>query len=286
MSAVATPDPDVLDDLRQQLEDNLKKIVKRYASFVAYILKSVEEKKITPSTLRAYLLNLPAFEGRKNKKVKLLSGIRAELEKASAISDIFNILSTEYASFLNYDVFACIIEEYDLDEGQDKLKYPEYLEGYIKQHKLSEFMDINPLLKNFSDSSKKLVLKFDIEVTCGLAKMHEITKAVASALGLRKSALRILDVEDGCVVLSFLIPTPVADAIFTPEKKFTPQQVDYFRSLSLLWLKCDDRVFYCEAETTPSVPEKTEVTAGDGVNTSNTEDLLEVSSVIVTQFML
>lgn len=228
------------------------------------------------------MLNLPAFEGRKNKdqqKVKLLSGIREELKKANAVSDMFDILSVEYASFLNYDVFACIIEEYDLNEGQERLKYPEYLEAYIKKHTLSEFMEINPMLKDFSDSSKKLVLKFDIEETCSLAKMHEITKAVACALGLRKSALRILDVEEGCVILSLLIPTPVADAIFTSEKKFTPQQVENFRSIQLIWLKCDDYEFYCDDTTL--VPDKIPtVSTGDGnLNISSTKDLLEVSSI-------
>jgi hypothetical protein len=286
VSPAAPLDSDVIDDLRQQLEINLNQILRRYASFVSCILKSVEDKKVTPSTLRAYLLNLPVFDGRKNRdqqKVMLLSGIKAELEKANAVSDMFNILSAEYASFLNYDVFACIIEEYDLDEGQERLKYPDHLEAYIKKHKLCEFMEINPLLKDFSDSSKKLVIKFDIEETCSLAKMQEITKSVACALGLRKSALRILDVEDGCVVLSFLISSPVANAIFTPEMKYTAQQVESFRSISLLWLKCDEHVFDYEAETSPSIPEKGHKDP-EIIDISRTKDLV-VSSGIVTVIM-
>lgn len=187
------------------------------------------------------MLNLPAFGGNKgSQKLTLLSGIRSELEKATAVHKIFNLLSTQYASFLDYDIFEFIIEEYDIDESQPRMKYPEYLEAFINQHKLAEFVEINPLLKDFSDPSKELILKIDIESTCTLARLKDLTKAIASILGLKKSALRLLDVAEGCVVVTLLISAPIADFMFANDMKFTSQQVEDFISISVLWLKYND----------------------------------------------
>ncbi len=222
------------------LEINLKQIQRRYASYVSCILNSVKEKDISPETLRSYLLNLPAFGG--GQKLTLLSGLKAELEKANTVNNIFDILSTEYASFLDYSVFEFIIEEYEIDESKPRMQYPEHLKAFINQHKLVEFMEINPFLKDFSDSSKELILKIDIELTCSLTKLQDLTKTVASILGLRKSALRLLDVEEGCVIVRLLILAPIADFIFTG-KKFSSQQEEEFCFISVLWLKCNDVKF-------------------------------------------
>ena len=47
------------------------------------------------------------------------------------------------------------------------------------------------MLKKVECSSKKMVLKFDIEMTCKLGKLQDLTKAIANILGLRQSALRV-----------------------------------------------------------------------------------------------
>lgn len=232
---------DALGDLEQILERNLKKIIRQYASFVNCILRSVLEKNVTPAMLSSYLLNLPAV-GDKEKdgqRLTLLSGLRAELEAATTVNTIFNLLSTKYASFLDYDIFESIADEYSIDDTNPKMKYPEYLEAFLKQHKVSEFMKINPLLKDLSNSSKEVTLKLNIESTCSLAKLKDLTKTIANILGISKSALRILDIKDGCVILKLLILTPILDAIFG-SNCFTSEQVQQFSSISVLWMECND----------------------------------------------
>ena len=169
----------------------------------------------------------------------LLSEINEKLEKATTVNCIFNVLNRNYATFLNFEIFQCIAEEYEVDPDHEKMKYPEYLDDYIKKHKLSEFEEINPLLKNTECGTNEMVLKFDIAMTCSLAKLQEYTSNIADILGLRPSALRLLSIEEGCVVITLLIPAPVADFIFSSDKKIITDKIKQLQALSILWLKCN-----------------------------------------------
>ena len=237
---LATLDPEVRADLKQQLEQNLKKITRRYVSFVNCVRTSIIRKGISAEDLSAYLLALPAFKSDKSElEFFIMSEVKVELQQATTVNDIFNILNTKYATFMNYEIFQDMVDDFDLDEGQEKLKYPEHLDTYIEMHKLSEFEEINPMLKKVECGSKKMVLKFDIEMTCKLCKLKDLTKAVANILGLRQSALRLLSIEKGCVVATFLIPVPVADFLFSSGEIFSAGKIEELQAQSLLWLECN-----------------------------------------------
>ena len=241
---LTTLDPKIRADLRHQLKLNFKQISRRYGSFVNYIRKSIIEKKISADDLCAYLLSLPALKsGDSERQVMLLSEISDKLEKAATINEIFNILNRNYATFLNYEIFQCIAEEYEVDPNHVKMNYPDHLDAYVKMHKLYEFKEVNPMLKKVECGSDEIVLKFDIELTCSLAKLQDYTSNIADILGLRPSALRLLSVEEGCVVVTLHIPAPLVDLIFTTGKRFTPEDVKRFQALSILWLKCNGHAY-------------------------------------------
>ena len=235
-----TLDPKIRADLKQQLKLNFKQISKQYGSYVSYIRKSVIKNGVSSGELCAYLLGLPALKsGESDQQVMLLSEISDKLEKATTVNGIFNVLNRNYATFLNYEIFLNIAEEYEVDPDHEKMKYPEYLDDYIKKHRLSEFEEINPLLKDIQCGTKEMVLKFDIAMTCSLAKLQEYTLNIADSLGLRPSALRLLSIEEGCVVITLLIPASVADFIFGSNKKIINDKIKQFQALSILWLKCN-----------------------------------------------
>lgn len=145
---------------------------------------------------------------------------------------------------MNYEIFQFIIEEYDIDRHQERLKYPEHLKAYINKHKLSEFYEINPQLEDFTDTSKKAILKFDIELISSLGNLKARIENVASILKLKPSALRLLGIEEGCVVATLLIPASIADTIFTSDKQFSSEEEDRFRAVSVVWFRCNGCFFY------------------------------------------
>ena len=211
---------------------------------MSYVRKSVIQKGVSAEEMCAYLLGLPALKsGESDQQVMLLSEITDKLERATTVNGIFNVLNRYYATFLNYEIFQCIAEEYEVDPDHEKMNYPEYLDDYMKTHKLSEFKEINPMLKNVECNSTEMVLKFEIELTCSLAKMQDYTSNIADILDLKPSALRLLSIEEGCVVITLLIPAPVANFIFNSNKIFSTEEIKQFQVLSILWLKCNGYVY-------------------------------------------
>ena len=232
-------DSATLEDLDQQLELNLEDIINCYASYARCVCTSIKLKGIATHDLCSYLMNLRAFKsGHCKHKPVLLSGIRNELEKAETIDHIFKTLS-KCTSFLNFEIFQSIVDEYDIDKSQEKLNYPQYLREYVNKHKLSEFASINPLLEKVDDGSKEVKLKMDIDHTCSLAELDDLRKPIANILGIKKSALRIVNIQEGCVLVTLLIPAPVADAIFTSDEIFSAQDVCNFQALSVISLECN-----------------------------------------------
>lgn len=105
------------------------------------------------------------------------------------------------------------MKKYGIKADSEDLKYPEDLIDYIHKHKISEFLSINPRLETVPDSLKKLTLQFDVKGASKIAKVCNLKRAIAGILKLNPSALQLVDIEKGCVVVTFLIPTEVADYI-------------------------------------------------------------------------
>ncbi len=238
------PDSDIYIDLKQQLEINLENIQYQYASYVSNIRTSLQKNRVSCEELRAHLLNMPVFQKDKGtKQLKLLSSKAAKIEKASSINDIFKILSLECCSFLDFGIFKSLVKHYDLDKRQEAFRYSEHVDDYMKRHKIKEFVMINPSLGKLSDDSEKLTLKFDISMTTELGKVMNLKAAVAKILGLRASALQLLDISEGCVVVTFLISKLVSQSLLSSgEDAFTKECVSELQALSVVWLKLKDTV--------------------------------------------
>lgn len=147
-------DPDIKENLKQQLNKNRRQIARLYASYVYYIRESIKRKGESPSGLCAYLMSMTAYDcDQDSNKSILLAELEEELMAAESIDKVFIILTTKYASFLNYEIFEAMAENYGITDDQQRLNYPQHLKDYVKKHKLSEFIDINPKLKTLGDNS-------------------------------------------------------------------------------------------------------------------------------------
>ncbi len=201
--------------------------------------------------LTTYLLKLPALRDDPDvPQLKLLARVRTQLKQAKIINEVVDLLDETCASLLDYDIFQSIADEYSIDENQtdrnkEKLNYPEHLKAYIEKHKLSEFIKINPELTKLTNDSEEIIcLKFDIDpAKYRLADLVELKSVIADILEIQASTLRLLHIEEGCVAITFLIPSPVAHYIFPQDKKFNTHQVKRFLTISTLWLKCCNLLF-------------------------------------------
>ena len=252
-------DSDVVVDLEQKLNRDLKKIQKEYATYVDQILDIVREKNVTPEQLCSYVISLPASNKTDDEaKLQLLFDLEADLRSATKVEEIFRTLNYKYTSFLDYEIFEMVLERYGSKEDQERLNYPVNLKEFIEQHKIEEFIElnpelINPRLQELGNDSKTIKIKFNIKETQSLRTLKEVTNAVANILWIRASTLRLCGVEKGCVLETLLISNSIADKIFTREREFLPEQEVLFRTALVSWLECNKfhnfKLYYKKAPT-------------------------------------
>lgn len=232
---------DLENNLLNEFERRLNDITEKYSTFVNCIRKSLKAKNVPAESLLLTLLPISAFDHYKQ-CITLLDTHAEELERASSVDGIFKILITQFSSFINCGIFDYLVKEYQLDNGEKEWKYSEDLKSFLEGLKVSEFININPLLKEYSQTTN-CVLKVDCKATEKLAKIINLKRFVAKILQLNSIALQLVDIKEGCVVVTFLIKTPVAKIVFNEHTVFTEEQKKKFRELSVLWLTCNGHFY-------------------------------------------
>ena len=238
-SDLSSLDPDVLKDLKYQLEINLTEIIQRYNSYVQCIQKSIIKQGVTAGNMRTFLMGLSAFSHSEQQYTLLCD---SKLDEAIEINDVFTLLLKNYASFLNYKIFKILQDEYVVNEGQEELRYPELLKAYLDKLKISEFLEVKPSLAKPNSATQKITLKLDIKLTSRLSRLENLQNGIAQILDISPAGLQILDVEPGSIIVAFLVQNSIANVIFTKEKNevFTLAQIEAFRFLNVLRLRYKD----------------------------------------------
>ena len=235
-------DPDTQRDLRRQLDRNFNRIIEKYASFAESLCDAVTDTGVTVKKFRNYILNLSPYGAGYiyygAEKPKLLDHVKAEIKMADSIIDIFQVLTTECCSFMNVGILQSIMTKYKIGQNSDSLRYFDHLKCYLENHKISEFIMINPKLDRFKNSDT-LILKFDTDLSSSITKVLDLKSAIANILGLESTAaLHLLSIKEGCVVVTFSILSTVAESVFA--RGLTAKQEADIRALSVLWLECGD----------------------------------------------
>ena len=240
--SLASLEPNTLTDLKLQFKLRLKSILTKYAHYVSYIRQALKKNGVSTEDLRSDLLAMPATN-LPGQDLTLFSAHWEELMKATILNDIFDLLVRKYASFLNYDIFQFITDAYHIDHGEDVLKYPEHVKAYLMEHKVSEFAESDTPQKKIDAASKELVLKIDIPLNTEMSRIMDLRSSIAEILGINPTALQLRDISPGCVVVTFLIPTPVAELLFSKDTNLTKLQKKQIRTLLVQWMQCNSRMF-------------------------------------------
>ena len=202
--------------------------------------QAVTATGVTLDDFRHFLLGLsPYVDDYGSEQPRLLDHVKAEIKMADSISGIFQVLTTDCCSFMDVDIFQLIIRKYKIDINSDQdLQYSKHLKSYLKNHKISEFILINPKLDRLKNSDI-LILKFNTDLPSSITKVLNLKSAIAEILGLKSAAaLRLLSIKEGCVVVTFSILSTVAESVFA--RGLTAKQEADIRDLSVLWLECGD----------------------------------------------
>ena len=232
------------DSLKQQLRANLMMIYTAYSDYTDCVAFSLEKKNVNIHRLKSFSLNL--YVGCDERSlVPLSSKAREEFKPLDNIYDVISAIC-EFTSFLNFNVFEQIINKFEIDKTQEELKYPEKLRQYVEKHTVSEFMEIHPVLNQYTDDTKKLVIILDVkQITDPMSEVLDIGQALAHIMKLDQCQLLIHNIGGGSVTVTFLIPTFVADCMFSGQKEciFSQEQIEELRKISIKMLKCNGYEF-------------------------------------------
>ena len=233
-------------NLKHILRQNWKKIQSQFASYMSCLCKRVEQTGVSVEDFRFHLINLPAFKSEEKKDVcKLFAHAKLQLEKANSINEMFYILSEECTSFLNCEIFLYLQRKYDIPNDCEDLNYSKHLQDYVNKHKISEFFQFNPKLQENISGCEKIRIKFNVSTASKLDKLLNLQDRISAILDVMPGALQLISVEEGCVIMTFLVSTQLAQIIFINEE-FTAQEIQEFQALSVLWLEYNHRRFKFE----------------------------------------
>ena len=219
-------------------------IYKDYSDYTDCIADSLDKMKVNIRKLRTRCLCL-CLGCDEHHLVPLYSIVGLDAFKEIDNADDFILELRRFTSFLDCTLFEEIIRKFKIDKSQEELKYPEKLKHYITKHTVSEFIRIHPELNEYTGHTKKLEIILDIKQITTLSVVVDYGQVLSSVMKIDMNQLLIHTIEKGCVTVTFLIPTLVAERMFSGQKEciFSQEQIEEFQKVSVVMLKCNGYEF-------------------------------------------
>ena len=231
------------EELRAMLDDDVREMKRHFGFLVTKTRDSVEER-IPVGKYATSILALGAYEpAPEEQNQSLLNEHREEIKMAKSTSEIFNVLSA-YWNYLNYEILEDTIELYGTSEDKKRLeRYNERLQRFCERRifELSLPESSSSSSSNtLSSKQKKLAVKLNVCEDIKYNELLRIRSRIAKILHVKLATLIIDGVDAGCVQLTFLIPTFVAQEIFPLSNE---QMSALHKDASVIRLECGDYVF-------------------------------------------
>lgn len=211
--------------LKGRLYSESQQIIIAFQKLVSATRRSLEEQDIPLSDIVSDIMTLGAFDSvYKGQQVPALHQYLENLQTAHRVSDIF--LTLRYnLSFFNYHIIEHIIEVLGTKKDKDNLQnYKKQFNQYAKRRifecppqfgPVSETDHADLIVKLDSQYDKYTVTELE-KFRCQLSKTFHVSP---------KGVLRLCQVKEGCMQLTFQVPLFVRQKIFplSTEQKRTLQ---------------------------------------------------------------
>ena len=201
------------------------------------------QKGITVRDFVYFLSGIPGY----CKKLLFELEIKALLQKEDLIA-VFEFVEHR-CSWFNHSLLQDIIDTYCEDDPKIKKAYQQYythLKKYCK-HRVKNFPHKNAF-GNGGKNDKIMIMKIDRKwEDIQVQELEEVVSNLARILNIRRHALHLRCVENGCVQLIFMVPSYIPDEVFP----LNPRQNAELREMGVINLHCDDGSchFSCQKST-------------------------------------
>lgn len=200
--------PEERELLETRLRLQSQEIMKKYYRVLTSFCQSLCDRDFPLKELVRYLRMLKAYDPVKDvppeQQESVFEGHMQQLKNATSIDDLFDVIE-EYCTFFNFDVLACMIDEYGTVSDKQRLqKYKEEFHEYAKRR---IYECPSNFVKKDSDKFAKLHLKLDSKYDkFGLKVLQGFQAAICEILEVSSKSLVLCQLGKGCVELTFRMP--------------------------------------------------------------------------------
>ena len=226
-------------ELKGRLRFESQKIMIRFQELVSATIKSLKRQCVPLDDLVSHVMTLGAFDPVfKEPQVPLFRYCFQKLKAADTIPKVFLVLN-DYFSFFNYHIIEHIIKELGTEEDKAELqRYKDDFSQYAKRRIFECLPEFGPL----SDADHADVfVKVDAHYNdCTVAEIEVFRHKLSEILCVSsQGVLHLFRVEQGCLELSFQVPSFVQHEIFPLSR----EQERALKDVGVIKLTCGEYQF-------------------------------------------
>ena len=228
------------DKQREQLEQRLtmesENIQLRFHTLCNKFFASLDAQHVPLKRLVRLLKGLKALKRiNSSKSASIVQSYEYVLENITDIEDVKDVIQ-EYSTFFDFRPVEYMIENVGLEKDRQLLeKYKEDFEHYIKRRVFECPCEVGP---SNAPNSTELCVKLESDYD-KLVELKQFQCQLSSVLEVSIHVLRLSSVKDGCIQLTFLIPSFIQEIIFPLSK----EQETAMKELGIIELWCESYHF-------------------------------------------
>ena len=219
----------------------------KFSQVVRKAQSGLVEQKIPLMTLRECITLLPASI--KHQHIAFLETKVKAIIQSESIEEIFLQLNL-YWDFLNYTLLEHIVTEFGNNDTKAAMaKYVCELVAFRKATKLLTFIAYWPCAGEAPPDMSRLVTKIEKQMkkdwsNCTLEDVEQFRRTLTQKLLLPSFAVLLRDAEQGCISLTWLIPSSIVKIL---SKDIHNTKLDWFREYHIARLAIDGQDLYSSA---------------------------------------
>ena len=219
------------EDLHQQAYNDFRRMKLAFSSLQTKIRRKIKRHSI--SDFRAHVVGMGILDEDDETYVK----------GADDIDEIFAEVLMKYWSFLDYDNFDNIVKnmcESDPEQIQEWLQYKIEIKRFCERCRVSELPDGFLQDSNAKyDGMEKVVVKLVLDDPV-LKRIMDCKRVIANILDIPSSSLILCNIEDGCILISFMIAASLGKKVFV-KKSLTEDQKGALKEAGVLSMGYNDK---------------------------------------------